>query len=179
MCSTSIGRRLSCSATRTWRSRGSGTYPADHRQLERFLAHRVQRPGEKINHAIVLGGNQGIGKDSLLEPVKQAIGPWNWHDISPNDLAAPNNDFAKSVILRINEGRDLGEINRYQFYEHTKSYIAAPPDMLRVNQKHLRQYYVPNLCGVIITTNHKTDGIFLPSDDRRHFVAWSPKTDAW
>jgi hypothetical protein len=77
------------------------------------------------------------------------------------------------VILRINEGHDLGEINRYQFYEHTKSYIAAPPDMLRVNEKHLRQYYVPNLCGVIITTNHKTDGIFLPSGDRRHFVAWS------
>jgi len=30
-----------------------------------------------------------------------------------------------------------------------------------------------NCCGVIITTNHKTDGIFLPGDDRRHFVAWS------
>jgi hypothetical protein len=27
--------------------------------------------------------------------------------------------------------------------------------------------------GVIITTNHKTDGIYLPADDRRHFVAWS------
>jgi hypothetical protein len=26
---------------------------------------------------------------------------------------------------------------------------------------------------VIITTNHKADGIFLPPDDRRHFVAWS------
>jgi len=26
---------------------------------------------------------------------------------------------------------------------------------------------------VIITTNHKSDGIYLPADDRRHFVAWS------
>ena len=25
-----------------------------------------------------------------------------------------------------------------------------------------------NVCGVIITTNHKTDGIYLPADDRRH-----------
>ena len=24
-----------------------------------------------------------------------------------------------------------------------------------------------------MTTNHKTDGIYLPADDRRHFVAWS------
>jgi hypothetical protein len=26
---------------------------------------------------------------------------------------------------------------------------------------------------VIITSNHKTDGLYLPADDRRHFVAWS------
>jgi hypothetical protein len=25
----------------------------------------------------------------------------------------------------------------------------------------------------LITTNHKTDGIYLPEDDRRHYVAWS------
>ena len=37
----------------------------------------------------------------------------------------------------------------------------------------LREYYIPNVCGVIITTNHKTDGIYLPADDRRHYVAWS------
>jgi hypothetical protein len=27
-----------------------------------------------------------------------------------------------------------------------------------------------------MTTNHKTDGIYLPADDRRHYVAWSEKT---
>jgi hypothetical protein len=30
---------------------------------------------------------------------------------------------------------------------------------------------LPNVCGVVITTNHKTDGIYLPADDRRHYVA--------
>jgi hypothetical protein len=29
---------------------------------------------------------------------------------------------------------------------------------------------------VIITSNHKTDGIYLPADDRRHMVAWSNLT---
>ena len=33
-----------------------------------------------------------------------------------------------------------------------------------------------NVLGFIITTNHKTDGIYLPADDRRHFVAWSDRT---
>jgi hypothetical protein len=151
-------------------------YPAEHLHLVRYLAHRVQRPGDKINHAIVLGGAQGIGKDTLLEPVKQGVGPWNWHEISPADLTRQFNGFARSVVLRINEGHDLGEINRYQFYEHVKVYTAAPPDVLRVNEKHLREYYVTNCCSVIITTNHKTDGVYLPADDRRHYVAWSNVT---
>jgi len=28
---------------------------------------------------------------------------------------------------------------------------------------------------VILTTNHRTDGIYLPADDRRHYVAWSER----
>jgi hypothetical protein len=58
-----------------------------------------------------------------------------------------------------------------------KVYTAAPPDVLRVNEKNLREYGVFNVCGVIITSNHKSDGIFLPADDRRHFVAWSNLTE--
>jgi hypothetical protein len=51
-----------------------------------WLAHRVQQPQEKINHALVLGGPQGIGKDSLLEPVKRAVGPWNVAEVSPQHV---------------------------------------------------------------------------------------------
>jgi hypothetical protein len=54
-----------------------------------------------------------------------------------------------------------------------KIVIASPPEVLRINEKYLKEFYILNLCGVIITTNHKTDGIFLTADDRRHFVAWS------
>ncbi len=73
----------------------------------------------------------------------------------------------------IAEARDLGEMNRYKFYEHMKVYTASPPDVLRVDEKNLREYYVFNCCGIVITTNHKTDGIYLPANDRRHYVAWS------
>jgi len=148
----------------------------DARHVVFWLAHRVQRPGEKINHALVLGGAQGIGKDTILEPVKAAIGPWNFMDVSPAHLLGRFNGFVKSVILRVSETRDLGEIDRYSFYEHSKVYVAAPPDVLRVDEKNIREHYVPNVCGVIMTTNHKTDGIYLPADDRRHFVAWSDLT---
>jgi hypothetical protein len=135
----------------------------------------VQRPEEKINHALVLGGPQGIGKDTLLEPVKYAIGHWNFQEASPQQILGRFNGFLKSVILRISEARDLGDFDRFSFYDHMKAYTAAPPDTLRVDEKHLREYNILNCCGVIITTNHKNDGIYLSPDDRRHYVAWSPR----
>ena len=154
-------------------------YPDDAAHIIAWLAHRVQRPGEKINHALVLGGAQGIGKDTLLEPIKHAVGPWNFKDVIPANLMGRFNSFTKAVILRVSEARDLGDaerVNRFTFYDHTKIYTAAPPDVLRVDEKHLREYYVFNVLGFLITTNHKTDGIYLPADDRRHYVAWSNLT---
>jgi hypothetical protein len=148
----------------------------DAAHIVRWLAHRVQRPAEKINHALVLGGAQGIGKDTLLEPVKHAVGPWNFQDVSPTHLLGRFNGFVKSTILRVSEARDLGDVDRFSFYDHTKIYTAAPPDVLRVDEKNLREYYVFNCLGFVVTTNHKTDGIYLPADDRRHFVAWSQRT---
>lgn len=148
-------------------------YPDDAAHMIRWFAHRVQKPEEKINHAIVMGGAQGIGKDTILEGVKSAIGPWNFAEVSPQHLLGRFNGFVKSVILRISEARDLGDVDRFAFYDHLKAYAAAPPDVLRVDEKHLREYAAFNVCGVIITTNHKTDGIYLPADDRRHYVAWS------
>jgi Family of unknown function (DUF5906) len=141
-----------------------------------WLAQRIQRPEEKVNHALVLGGGQGVGKDTLLEPVKRAVGPWNFAEVSPKHMLGRFNGFARSVILRVSEARDLGDVDRFAFYDHMKTYTAAPPDVLRVDEKNFREYCVLNCCGVILTTNHKADGIYLPPDDRRHFVAWSDLT---
>jgi hypothetical protein len=169
----SIGRGDAASA-KPWVDHIRRVYgdQADH--LISWFAHRVQRPGEKINHAIVLGGEQGVGKDTILEAVKYAVGPWNFAEVSPQQMMGRFNGFIKSVVMRISEAPDEGsEVNRYQFYEHLKTLAAAPPDVLRCDEKNLREHYVFNATGVIITTNHKASGIFLPSGDRRHYVAWS------
>jgi len=115
-------------------------YPDDADHIINWLAHRVQRPQEKINHALLLGGVPNIGKDTILEPVKHAIGPWNFQDVSPKQVLGRFNGFLKAVILRISEARDLGDFDRFQFYEHMKTYTAAPPDVLRIDEKNLREY---------------------------------------
>jgi hypothetical protein len=121
------------------------------------LAHRVQHPGQKPNHALVLGG-----KDMLLQPVKMAVGPWNFQEISPTNLLESFNPFVKAVVLRMSEAHDLGEserTNRYALYERVKVYAAAPPDVLHCNDKYIRRHYVPKVLGLIVTTNHKTYGL--------------------
>jgi hypothetical protein len=148
-------------------------YPDDAEHIIKWFAHRVQYPGDKINHCLMLGGEQGIGKDTLLEPVKRAVGSWNFAEISPSQMTGRFNGFLRSVIVRINEARDLGEVNRYSFYEHYKTITASPPDVLRIDEKNIREHSIFNCCGILVTTNHKTDGMYLPSGDRRTYVAWS------
>jgi hypothetical protein len=156
-----------------WLEHISRVYPSDAGHIVRYLAHRRQRPADKINHALVLGGNPGIGKDTLLHPVIQAVGPWNTHTVSPSQLLGQFTPHHKSIILLVSEARDLGDGNRYALHEGTKTLIAAPPDMLSVNEKFLPSFYIQNCVAVIFTTNNRTNGLYLPPDDRRHYVAWS------
>lgn len=151
-------------------------YPQDVGHIIGWLAWRVQHPDVKINHALVLGGSPGIGKDSILVPLNEAVGAWNFQNVSPDQLMGRFNGFLKSVVLRVNEARDLGEANRYQLYERCKWFLAAPPEYFRVDEKNLREHPVKNIVGVVFTTNHKEGGLYLPDDDRRHYVAWSECT---
>lgn len=149
-------------------------YPEDAEHVIKWFAHRRQRPGEKINHALVFGGNPGIGKDTIMEPLKQAVGPWNFKEVAPKDLLGDFNPHIKAVVLRVSEARDSGDMNRFALHEHCKTLLACPPDVLRCNEKNLREHAVFNVVGVIFTTNHQ-EGLYLPADDRRHYVMWSQR----
>ena len=46
-------------------------YPDDADRIIAFFAHAVQKPHEKVNHAKLLGGDPGVGKDSALAPVRE------------------------------------------------------------------------------------------------------------
>jgi hypothetical protein len=151
-------------------------YPDNAEHIIQWCAHRVQFPGVKINHALVLGGEPGIGKDSILEPVKRAVGDWNFAEVDANQVMGRFNGYLKSVVLRISEVKDLGEVSRYEFYNHMKNLTAAPPNALRVDEKNLREHYVLNVTCIIYTTNHRTDSLYLPANDRRHYCTWSKLT---
>jgi hypothetical protein len=163
-------------ATR-WIEHWHAIYPDDADHIIAWLASRVQHPEIKINHALLLGGAPKIGKDTLLEPIITAVGAWNFRDITLAGLISKNNEFLRGVVVRVSEARDMGEqgrVDRYGLYDHTKTMLAAPPHTLRVNEKYLREYYIFNCFGMVVTTNHR-DALYLPPDDRRHYVAFSER----
>jgi Bifunctional DNA primase/polymerase, N-terminal/Family of unknown function (DUF5906) len=148
-----------------------GVESAEH--ILNWMAHRVQFPGDKLNHALVLGGPPGTGKDTILAPLREAVGQGNFTEASPKNLLERFNPWAQSVVLRISEAKDLGDMDRYAFYDATKTLIAAPPETTWINPKFVKPYLIQNLCGVIITTNYREHGMYLPADDRRHYVVWT------
>lgn len=166
-----------------WLELGEYVFGEDFHHLLQCFAFKIQQPDVKINHALVMGSfDQGVGKDSLLAPVQTGIGFHNFGNVTAG-LAVEwtNRGFTapilRQVITRISEVHDLGA-QRFKFYDTTKDWAASPPETLLVADKNVKAHRIQNVVLPIYSTNHKTDGVYLPDEDRRHYVAWSPRSRA-
>ena len=144
-------------------------FGVDAPEREHFLrwwAHVLQRPGEKIGHALVIIGGQGVGKDTVLRPLFEAVGLHNVASIDTAALMGQFNPFLKAQIIYAQE---LITYGRRDLYNTLKPYISAQATRLAVNEKNLRQYYVPNNQNWVVTSNYD-NAISLEDDDRRFWV---------
>lgn len=136
-----------------------------------WLAWIVQNPGAKPNWCLVIGSTaEGIGKDLMLEPVRIALGGANVREIGPEDLNSGFTDYLANTRLLIVEEMQMNE--RKAMQNKLKPLIAAPPHTLRVNEKHVRCYEVPNLVALIFFTNME-NALAMSRQDRRYFVVWN------
>ena len=142
----------------------------DADQFLDYMAHRVQKPWEKPRFALLIAGNQGVGKDTAVEFCCPAIGEWNVANIDPSAFDSQFNEFACATLVRISEAANLHDMSKWSFNERTKVLIAGSPDICQINPKYGQKYFVRMHCGVIITTNHLTNGIYISQDDRRYDV---------
>jgi hypothetical protein len=138
------------------------------------LAHKVQFPTHKINHAILMGGNHGSGKDTLFAPFFWAIGgdaKANCSLVKNEDLASQWGYALECEVMEIAELRQAEAKDRRALENTLKPIIAAPPELLMVNRKGLHPYMALNRVFVIAFSNERV-AISLPSEDRRWFVLW-------
>jgi hypothetical protein len=138
------------------------------------LAHKVQYPNIKINHAILLGGNHGSGKDTLMAPFLWSIGgptKSNCSTVKNDELTSQWGYALECEVMEIIELRQAEVKDRRAIENTMKPIIAAPPELLPVNRKGLHPYMALNRIFVVAYTNER-GAISLPSEDRRWFVLW-------
>jgi hypothetical protein len=160
-----------------WLDHAAALIPDDdeRRHVLDVMAFKVQNPNVKINHAVLHGGDEGCGKDTLWAPFIWAVcGPFlkNRGIIDSDGLAGQWGYALESEILILNELREPEAKERRALANRLKPIIAAPPETLTVNRKGLHPYEALNRVFVLAFTNDPVP-ITLPSQDRRWFCTWS------
>jgi hypothetical protein len=134
----------------------------------------AQQPGQKPAFGLVLGGHQGVGKDSLILPLSRFVGASNVRHITMQDVLGGQTWYlARCRLLVVQE---VHSFTRTEVADRFKPLLASLPPVVVVNIKFVPQYEVPNLCACVMMTNRK-DALAIDRDDRRHLVAWSPAPD--
>lgn len=139
------------------------------------LAHKVQFPAHKINHAILIGGHPGSGKDTMLAPFFWAIGgaaKTNCSLVRNEDLTSQWGYALECEVMEIAELRQAEAKDRRALENSLKPIIAAPPEFLQINRKGLHPYMSQNRVFVVAFSNERA-AISIPSDDRRWFCLWA------
>jgi hypothetical protein len=135
-----------------------------------WMAYVLQHPGEKVNWALLIGSDmQGTGKDTLFEPVREALGRANVRVISAETLDSQFTGWAANC--RVVEVQEVHSFHRRETLQKLKPYVAAPPEYVRVNEKFQRPYDVPNIAAFLMFTNER-DAVAIDTGDRRFCVIW-------
>jgi len=154
------------------------TLVPESKELEHIfnvMAYKLQHPEVKINHAILHGGDQGSGKDTMWAPfIWSVCGPHlKNRGLLDNDTMSSQFGYAlESEILILNELKEPDAKERRALANKLKPVIAAPPETLSVNRKGLHPYDMVNRVFVLAFSNDPMP-ITLDSQDRRWFCVWS------
>ena len=151
-------------------SNAEGNALSDAGQFISFLAHSVQKPGEKVRFCLTIGGDQGTGKDTAVSFAAHGVGDNNTASIGMDALESTFNEYQEKILVRINEMSKISDTDKYRLFEKLKNFISGNPDSMEINPKFGQKYTALNVAHIIITTNHLYDGIYLPPDDRRFDV---------
>ena len=155
--------------------------PVELEHMLNVMAFKVQHANVKINHAVLHGGDEGCGKDSMWAPFLWAIGGVHQHNRSIIENKGLDSQWGyglQAEVVILNELKEPEARERRALANRLKPIIAAPPETLTINRKGLHPYEMLNRLQVIAFTNDPLP-ITIPTQDRRWFCVWShaPRMD--
>ena len=133
--------------------------------FEQWLAYPLQHPGTKMFTACVFWGTKhGTGKTYIAETMRRIYGK-NCTEIGDQNLQGSFNDYAVDKQFIIADEITGGD--KRHASDRMKSMITQKE--LRVNQKYIPSYTVPDCVNYYFTSNHP-DAFFIEDADRRFFI---------
>ena len=133
-----------------------------------YLHFVVCKPQVKIKFALVVRGEPGIGKSAIGQLLKKVVGKEN--------VRFPSNPEVESDWTAWQARRSLIIVEELKFekyagVERLKTVITEPT--LRIHEKHVAHYSIPNVLNLIAFTNH-FDAVKIDRSDRRWMILASP-----
>lgn len=139
--------------------------PQHRNWFEQWLAYPIQHPGTKMFTAVVFWGTKhGTGKSYIGYTMAEIYGK-NATEIGDQNLQGSFNDWAEDKQFVIADEITGGD--KRHAADRMKSMITQK--QLRINQKYVPSYTVPDCVNYYFTSNHP-DAFFLEDADRRFFI---------
>jgi len=139
----------------------------------RWCAFLVQHPDDKPNWGWLILSRPGLGKDTLIVPMRVALGHDNVQPFDFTRLGSAHNYFARSKLLIASEiAEHDNPRDAKKNFAHFKIYAARPPETVMVNPKGLPPYQIPNRCGAVLFSN-EFNSVAFDNSDRRLLVVSS------
>lgn len=131
-----------------------------------FIAHLIQRPGQRVNHAILITSEaKGIGKSTLGTIIQRLVGERNSGMAQSKDLKSQFDGWLMGkLVVQVDEVYEYGN---WDLSNKLKPLLTEPT--VSVNVKYGPQMIVKNFARFIMFSNH-TAPIDLEEGDRRYFV---------
>lgn len=139
--------------------------PLARQWFERWCAYPLRYPGTKMfTFALFWGRIHGTGKSLVGYSLMRIYGK-HGAEIKDQDLHGSFNDWAQDRQFVM--GDEITGGDKRGVADRLKSFITQ--QQLRINQKYLPVYTVPDCINYFFTSNHP-DAFFLEDTDRRAFI---------
>jgi Family of unknown function (DUF5906)/Bifunctional DNA primase/polymerase, N-terminal/Primase C terminal 2 (PriCT-2) len=134
----------------------------------KWCAFVAQCPELKPNWHYLVMSAQGVGKDTMLAPVKAAVGAVNAKEAMIKQLNDGFNDSLETKLLIVGETHQP-RWTAHEVASNLKHVLARPPEFLTINQKYIVRYEIPNRIAVIMFSN-EANPLQLDRNQRRVHV---------
>lgn len=118
--------------------------------LLQWMAHLIQRPEEKPSVAIVMKSVEGTGKNTLVRPLLQILGPYAAQINGIRHLTGRfNSTLANKLLVFVDEA----EMTEAGCADRLKAIISEP--VFHLERKGMEPEPVPNCARMIFASNHE------------------------